>query len=168
MRQQAQIIRFRPGSRRCDIRHRVLKRALARRADGNQGPSASAVRMCGACGGVWELRHDDPRLEARNGWAFCPVCVSNGNPATRIHQLEKWVCARDYRFCKICLGRTPRELAWMNWPGWVCRACWVTAQQLGPGNAVEAMGLAAPDVHAAELRAGRTRCRGVGSSAGDL
>jgi hypothetical protein len=124
--------------------------------------------MCGACGSVWELPQDDTRLAAHNSWAFCPVCVSKVNPANRTRQLEKWVASRDYQFCKICLGRTPLELATMNWPGWVCRACWTTAQRLGPGNAVEAMGLAAPDVHAAELRAGRAHCRGVGNSAGDL
>ena len=86
----------------------------------------------------------------------------------RFLRLKEWVTSRDYQFCKICLGRTPREQVCMNWPGWVCRACWVVAQRLGPGNAVEAMCRAAPDVHAAELRAGRTHCRGVDSLAGDL
>jgi hypothetical protein len=77
--------------------------------------------------------------------------VGGGALEAGIRRLEKRIASREYQFCKICLGRTPAEEACMNWPGWVCRACWSVAEPLGPGNAVEAMCLAAPDVHEAQL-----------------
>jgi hypothetical protein len=73
--------------------------------------------------------------------------VGGGALEAGIRRLEKQIASREYQFCKICLGRTPAEEACMNWPGWVCRDCWSVAQTLGSGNAVEAMCLAAPDVH---------------------